>query len=99
VILTVKVIPRASKPGIAVDADGSLKVRLQSPPVEGAANAELVELLAKAFSVPRRAVTITAGAHARVKRVQIDGVDESSATEVGVGAGHRSRPPRRRLQR
>ena len=98
-ILTVRVIPRASKPGIAVEADGSLKVRLQSPPVEGAANAELVELLAKALGVSRRAVTITAGAHARIKRVQIDGVDESSVTALGVGAGHRSRPPRRTLRR
>ena len=74
--VTVKVIPRASKPGIAVESDGSLKVRLQSPPVEGAANAELVEVLAKAFGVPRRAITIVGGVHARTKRVQIDGIDE-----------------------
>jgi uncharacterized protein (TIGR00251 family) len=82
VILTVRVIPRASKPGIAVEADGSLKVRLKSPPVEGAANAELVELLASAFAVPRRAVTIAGGAHARTKRVEVDGIDERRAALV-----------------
>lgn len=57
-------------------------MRLHSPPVEGAANAELVEVLAAAFAVPRRAVTIAGGAHSRTKRVQIDGVDESRLAAV-----------------
>lgn len=81
-ILTVKVVPRASKPGMTVEPDGSLKVRLKSPPVEGAANTELVELLAATFKVPRRAITIAAGAHARTKRVQLEGIDERSASAV-----------------
>jgi uncharacterized protein len=85
VILAVKVIPRASKPGIAVAPDGSLKVRLKSPPVEGAANRELVALLAATFGVPRRAITIAAGAHARTKRVQLEGIDERSAAAVLAG--------------
>ena len=53
--LTVRVIPRASKPGIAGTRDGALLVRLQSPPVEGAANAELMtDTRVKAtFDVPR----------------------------------------------
>ena len=80
--LTVRVTPRASKPGIAVDADGTLKVRLQSPPVEGAANAELVAVLADAFGLPRRAVTIAGGAHSRTKRVVLDGIDERRAAAV-----------------
>lgn len=75
-ILTIKVVPRASKPGIAVEPDGSLKVRIQSPPVDGAANAELVEVLAEAFDLPRRAVTIVGGAHSRTKRVQFEGIDD-----------------------
>jgi uncharacterized protein (TIGR00251 family) len=82
VILAVKVIPRAARPGLVVDAHGTLKVRLQSPPVDGAANAELVRVLAAAFDVPRRAVTIAGGAHARTKRVQIDGVDDRRVREV-----------------
>lgn len=73
-ILTVKVVPRASKPGVAVEPDGSLKVRLQSPPVDGAANAELVEVLAARFGVPKRAVTIVGGAQSRTKRVRIEGI-------------------------
>ena len=99
-ILSVRVIPRASKPGIAVEADGSLKVRLKSPPVEGAANDELVELLAKALGVPRRAVTITGGAHARTKRVHVEGIDDLSAISTEAeAAGGRSRPPRRTPRR
>jgi len=101
VILTVRVIPRASKPGIAaVEADGSLKVRLKSPPVEGAANDELVELLAKALGVPRRAVTITGGAHARTKRVNVDGIDDLSAiSTAGAAAGDRLRRAQRTPRR
>ena len=80
--LTVRVIPRASKPGIAGTRDGALLVRLQSPPVEGAANSELIQLMADAFGVPRRDVTIVAGAQARLKRVAIDGIDDRGAAAV-----------------
>jgi hypothetical protein len=96
-VLTIRVIPRSSNPGIAVEADGSLKVRLQSPPVEGAANAELVEVLAKALGVPRRAVTIVGGVHARAKRVQIDGIDERRLATCA--AGHPRRQPLRTPRR
>ena len=88
-LLTVKVVPRASKPGIAVEADGSLKVRLQSPPVDGAANAELIAVLAHACGVPRRAVTITGGTTSRIKRVKIEGLDTLPASIASGGAGGR----------
>jgi uncharacterized protein (TIGR00251 family) len=96
VILMVRVIPRASKPGIAVEPDGSLKVRLTSPPVEGAANAELVEMLARAFALPRRAVTIAGGAHARTKRVQLDGISAAQVNQALAltASSSASRPPR-----
>ena len=97
-ILSVKVVPRASKPGIAVEPDGSLKVRLQSPPVEGAANAELVRLLADAFGVAKRAVMIVGGMHSRTKRVQIDGAEELPRSIVSADERPmllRRRTPRR----
>jgi uncharacterized protein (TIGR00251 family) len=107
VILTVKVVPRASKLGLAVEPDGSLTVRLHSPPVDGAANAELIEVLAEAYHVPRRAITIVGGAHARTKRVQIDGIDDSQGLSPkaqgqpgSIAAGGRpTRRPRRTLRR
>jgi uncharacterized protein len=95
VIVTVKVLPRSSKPGITIEADRSLKVRLHSPPVDGAANAELVEVLAEAFGLPRRAVAIVGGARSRTKRVQIEGMDELP----GAISGESETPQPRRTPR
>ena len=73
--LTVRVVPRASKPGIAGVRDGALLVRLRSPPVEGAANAELIEVIAKAFGAARRDVSLESGERSKLKRVAIDTID------------------------
>ena len=54
-------------------------VRLQAPPVEGAANEELIEVLARALQVPKRAVTIAAGDRSRQKRVRVAGIDAATA--------------------
>jgi uncharacterized protein (TIGR00251 family) len=68
------VIPRASKPGIAGTRDGALLVRLKSPPVEGAANAELIQIISDALDVPRRSISIVSGEHARLKRIRVEGI-------------------------
>jgi len=49
-------------------------VRVSAPPVEGAANEAVVELLAGLLELPRRAVALVSGEHGRVKRVRIEGV-------------------------
>ena len=54
-----------------------LKARVAAPPVEGAANAALVRLVAKALGLPRSAVRIASGETARVKLLEIDGLDEA----------------------
>jgi len=74
--LTVRVIPRARKAGIEGTRDGALLVRLNSPPVEGAANSELIQIIADALDVPRRSVAIVSGEHSRLKRIRVDGVTE-----------------------
>lgn len=51
-----------------------VKLRLAAPPVEGKANAALIEFLAGYFGVPRRNVTIVSGVKSRSKRVAIEGV-------------------------
>lgn len=73
--VTVRVVPRASKPGIAGVRDGALLVRLQSPPVNGAANAELIELIAKAFGAAKRDVSMESGEHSKLKRIAIETLD------------------------
>lgn len=81
VFLDVRVIPRASRPGLAGTRHGALLVRLSAPPVEGAANAELIQLLAKALNVPKRQVTIVAGERGRLKRVKLEGVTAERVAE------------------
>jgi uncharacterized protein (TIGR00251 family) len=81
VALDVRVVPRSGRAGITGTRDGVLLVRLSAAPVEGAANAELIRILADVFRLPRRAITIVAGERARRKRVVITGValQEASA--------------------
>jgi uncharacterized protein (TIGR00251 family) len=85
--LTVRVIPRASKPGVAGTRDGALLVRLQSAPVEGAANAELIDVIASLFGVAQRDVTIVAGERSKLKRIAISTVDETDAQVVWRALG------------
>ena len=54
-------------------------MRLAAPPVDGAANAELIEVLAEALGVPRRAVRIVAGHAGRDKVVEVDGLAPGEA--------------------
>jgi uncharacterized protein (TIGR00251 family) len=79
VIVSVRVIPRAGKSGVAGTRGGALLVRLTAPPVEGAANAELIQVLASALGVPKRMVSIVSGEHARQKRVHVAGMDTATA--------------------
>ena len=72
---SVRVQPRAAHSVVEGIHGGALKVRLRAPPVDGAANDALIELLAERLDVPKRAVTIVSGATARTKLVQVHGVD------------------------
>jgi uncharacterized protein YggU (UPF0235/DUF167 family) len=59
--------------------DGAVLIRLNAAPVEGAANAELVELLARLLDLPKRNITIVSGEKSRLKRVRVEGMDDASA--------------------
>jgi uncharacterized protein (TIGR00251 family) len=74
--LTVRVQPRAATSAIAGVHGEAMKVRLTAPPVDGAANEALVNLLAEYFRIPRRAITIVSGTSARTKVVELAGVTE-----------------------
>lgn len=78
-VLHVRVIPRSGRSGVAGIRDGAWLIRLNAAPVEDAANAELISVLADALHLPRRAVTIVAGARARQKRVRVSGIDAPTA--------------------
>jgi len=73
-IVTVKATPRARRSEICgADAEW-LRVRLQAPPVDGKANAALLELFAQSFDLPKHAVELVSGGAARLKRVKLHGV-------------------------
>lgn len=76
----VHVQPRAKKPGIDGTHGDALRVRVQAPPVDGAANDDVITVIADALGVPRRAVRIAAGLSGRQKLVDVDGIDASAAT-------------------
>jgi uncharacterized protein (TIGR00251 family) len=80
--LSVHVQPRASRSGLAGIHGDALKVRISSPPVDGAANDELVRTIADAFDVPVRSVRIVAGAASRAKIVEIEGIDEARIRRI-----------------
>ena len=69
--IQVKVKPNARASELAEQADGTWLARIKSPPVDGKANAELVELLAEHFGVSKGAIAIKSGAGARLKLVVI----------------------------
>lgn len=72
--LTVRVTPRAARAGVVRVADGVVFLRVTAPPVEGAANAATIALLAEALGVSRSRVVLRSGASGRLKRVTIEGV-------------------------
>lgn len=81
ILIDVRVIPRAGRSGIAGSRDGALLVRLNAPPVEGAANEELVEVVAKALGVAKRAVALVSGQRSRQKRLRVSGISTQTASE------------------
>jgi uncharacterized protein len=71
-LVRVKAKPNAKQPKIVEEADGSLTVHLKSPPAEGKANQELIELLARHFGVPKSKVRLKSGASSRQKQIAIE---------------------------
>lgn len=69
-----RVTPRASKNAIDGVREGRLVVRVTAPPVDAAANAAVIALLAQALAVAKRQVTLVAGERSRTKRVAIAGL-------------------------
>lgn len=78
---TVRLTPRASRTRVDGVQGGALRVRLPAPPVDGAANAALVALIAKRLEVPVSCVRIVRGVTSRTKLLQV--------ARVGAATLHR----------
>ena len=85
--LAVRLTPRGGRDaadGWARDEKGQpyLKARVAAPPVEGAANAALEKMIAKALKVSRASVRIVAGDQSRLKILEIDGIGQGDLERV-----------------
>jgi len=70
-LLKIKVLPRSSKNELIQMADGTIKIKLKSPPVDGKANEELVKFLSEYHSVPKSLIVIKKGLKGKNKVVEI----------------------------
>lgn len=70
-ILQVKAKPNSRVSALTQQDDGIWLAQLKSPPVDGKANAELVELVARTFGCTKSSVTIKTGAGSKLKRVLV----------------------------
>lgn len=77
--LSVHIQPKASRTAIVGLHGDALKIAVQAPPSDGAANAALSEFLAELFEVPKRSVEIVMGASSRKKVVEIRGATKAAA--------------------
>jgi len=85
-LLEVYAAPRAARNRIAGVHDGRLKVHLAAPPVDGAANRELVRFLAGVLGLKRSGVILAKGASSRRKTVAIEGIDSGEVRRrLGLG--------------
>ncbi len=79
--ISVQVRPKSSRSAILGVRDGALEIALTSPPADGAANAELMKLLARELDVKRSGVDIVVGASSRSKVVAVHGVTAAEVRE------------------
>jgi uncharacterized protein len=75
--IAVKVHPRARRTALAGRFGDAWKLNLAAPPVDGKANEECVRFFAELAGVPRNRVRIVTGATARLKLVEVDGMEQA----------------------
>jgi len=95
VVIAVHVQPRASRTEAAGMHGAAVKIRLKAPPVDGAANAELVRFVAERLGLRRQDVEIAGGGAARSKRVRVrTALSAEDVVRRLREGGAPSRPPR-----
>ena len=80
-VLSLRLIPRAAKNAIQGEHGDALKIRLCAPPVDGAANAALIEFLSDTLSLPRARIRLLSGKTSRTKRVLLAGMKAGEIRE------------------
>lgn len=78
-VLTLHIQPGAKGAGVVGEHGDALKVRIDSPPVDGRANQALISFLAERLSVAKGALKLISGESSRRKRIQVSGVGTAAA--------------------
>ena len=84
VVFDILVQPRASRATVGPVHDGRLKIFVTAPPVDGEANAAVIEVLAKVLGVARGAIAVIAGTSSRRKTVRVAGVTAATISELAT---------------
>jgi uncharacterized protein len=80
--IKIKLLPRSSKSQIMGKEGGVYKIKVNSPPVDGEANKELISLLSKKLGQPKSNFEIIIGKTSRMKTVRIQGIDMASVADL-----------------
>ncbi len=75
IIVKVKVEPRSSRKGLSGVIGDTVKVRVNAPPVGGAANKDLIEVFSEELKIRKSAIKIIKGQSVKDKLVEIEGID------------------------
>jgi uncharacterized protein (TIGR00251 family) len=73
-VFDITVSPKSSRSEITIDASGKVKIYLNSPPVDGKANAECISILSKKLKTAKSNIAIEKGDHGRNKRISVSGM-------------------------
>ena len=82
IVFNVRVVPNSSKSQIIGEFDNALKIKIAAPPVDGAANAELIKFLAKKLDLAKNAVEIIGGQNSKNKQVKIHNIEPGILSEL-----------------
>jgi hypothetical protein len=92
--IRVKVVPRSSRNAVAGKDGEVYRIKIASPPVDGAANRSLIAFLAKKLGLPKRSIRIVSGETSRMKTVRITGLSRAVILRMlGHGSSPLSQPP------
>jgi uncharacterized protein (TIGR00251 family) len=84
ITIDILVQPRASRAKIGPMHDGRLKIAVTAPPVDGEANAAVVELIARRLGIARGDVEVIAGASSRRKTLRIANATAAQIAELAT---------------
>lgn len=82
----IRVVPRASRNELGGVLGDRLKIKIAAPPVDSAANEELIAFLAKRLGLSRGAIRITQGQTSRNKTLLVHGLSAAAAAAALTGS-------------